>query len=75
MPTIRTFAEPVNDQVTVHIPEEYRSYSFQVVLVPVAKKKSVPDFVDFLCSCPVDASELDLERDTDDGNSREEAIV
>ena len=37
MPTIRTFARPVNDSVTVQIPREYRSYSFKVLLVPVAE--------------------------------------
>ncbi len=35
MPAIRTFVKPVNDSVTVHIPKEYRSYSFEIVLVPV----------------------------------------
>ena len=34
MPTITTYAKPVNDLLTLHIPEEYRSYSFQVVLIP-----------------------------------------
>lgn len=37
MPTIRTFARPVNNSVTVQIPREYRSYSFKVLLVPVAE--------------------------------------
>ncbi len=74
MPAIRTFAKPVNDTVTIQIPEEYRSYSFEVVLVPFSAKPSKPNFVDFLCSCPVDASELDLSRDSDDGSGREEAF-
>ncbi len=34
MPTITTYAKPVNDYLTLRIPEEYRSYSFQVVLIP-----------------------------------------
>lgn len=34
MPTITTFAKPVNDFLMLRIPEEYRSYSFQVVLIP-----------------------------------------
>ena len=34
MPTITTYAKPVNDFLTLRIPEEYRSYSFQVVLIP-----------------------------------------
>jgi hypothetical protein len=74
MPTIRTFAEPVNDTLTVQIPREYRSYSFEVVLVPFVKEKRKPNFVDFLCKCPVPAEELDLSRDCDDGSSREEAF-
>ena len=40
MPAIRTFAKPVNDSVTVHIPKEYRSYSFEIVLVPVEQEGS-----------------------------------
>ena len=75
MPTIRTFAEPVNDTLTVQIPKEYRSYSFEVVLVPFIKEKSKPDFVDFLCQCPAEEGELDLSRDRDDGSSREEAFA
>ena len=75
MPTIRTFAEPVNDVLTVRIPREYRSYSFEVVLVPFVKEKSKPNFVDFLCNCPVNEEELDLSRDPDDGSSREEAFA
>ena len=71
MPTIRTFAEPVNDVLTVRIPREYSSYSFEVVLVPFVKEKSKPNFVDFLCNCPVNEEELDLPRDPDDGSSRE----
>ena len=35
MPAIRTFARPVNDIVTLSIPREYRSYSFEIMLVPV----------------------------------------
>ena len=40
MPTITTYAKPVNDFLTLRIPEEYRSYSFQVVLIP---KMEFPD--------------------------------
>lgn len=36
------------------------------------KRKS---FVDFLRSCPVDLSELDLERDKDTGENRESVFV
>lgn len=47
------------------------SPSFEVVLVPFVKEKSKPNFVDFLCNCPVNEEELDLSRDPDDGSSRE----
>ena len=75
MPAIRTFAEPVNDTLTVQIPREYRSYSFEVVLVPFIKKERKPNFVDFLCNCPAEDGDLDLSRDPDDGLSREEAFA
>ena len=75
MPAIRTFAEPVNDTLTVQIPREYRSYSFEVVLVPFVKEKHKPNFVDFLCSCPAEEGDLDLSRDPDDGSNREEAFA
>ena len=74
MPAIRTFAEPVNDTLTVQIPREYRSYSFEVVLVPFVKGKRKPNFVDFLCNCPAEEGDLDLSRDPDDGSSREGAF-
>ena len=35
MPAIRTVAHPVNNTVTVNIPKEYRSYSFEVFIVPI----------------------------------------
>ena len=75
MPAIRTFAEPVNDTLTVQIPREYRSYSFEVVLVPFVKEKRRPNFVDFLCNCPAEEGDLDLSRDPDDGSGREEAFA
>lgn len=34
MPTLRTYARPIDDTVMVKIPKEYASYSFQVILVP-----------------------------------------
>ena len=36
MPAIRTVAHPVNNTVTVSIPKKYRSYSFEVFIVPIA---------------------------------------
>ena len=75
MPTIRTFADPVDDMLTVRIPREYKSYSFEVVLVPFVKEsRKKPNFVDFLCSCPADEGDLDLSRDSDNGRGREEAF-
>ena len=75
MPAIRTFVEPVNDTLTVQIPREYRSYSFEVVLVPFVKEAQKPNFVDFLCNCPAEEGDLDLSRDPDDGSRREEAFA
>ena len=46
MPTLRTFAEPIDDTVMVKIPKEYASYSFQVILVPykaMLKRKQPAD--------------------------------
>ncbi len=40
MPLLRTYAEPVEDTVTVRIPKEYTSYSFQVILVPCNERPS-----------------------------------
>ena len=34
MPTIQTVARPRRNHISVAIPEEYSSYSFQVILVP-----------------------------------------
>ena len=44
MPTLRTYAEPVNDTVMIKIPKEYASYAFQVILVPykAAAKREIP---------------------------------
>ena len=36
MPAVRTIARPpLSDSVTVRIPEEYRSYSLEIVIMPV----------------------------------------
>ena len=79
MPAIRTFAEPVDDVLMVRIPREYSSYSFQVILVPLAP--TVPHaapvvrvgrksrtFVEALLSCPKldDGETLDVTRDPSD---------
>ena len=37
MPAVRTIAKPpLSDSVVVRIPEEYRSYSLEILVVPVA---------------------------------------
>ncbi len=35
MPAIRTIMRPVNDTVTISIPEEYRSCSLEVIVLPI----------------------------------------
>ena len=63
MPPIQTIASPRRDRISVAIPKEYRSYSFQVILVPLAPESPVAPrrrsrmrkretFVDALLSCP-----------------------
>ena len=47
MPTIQTIARPRRNRVTVSVPEEYKGYSFQVILVPFKEeKKAAYDFSD-----------------------------
>ncbi len=38
MPTFTTYAKPTNEYLTIRIPDEYRSYSFQVVLLPMCEE-------------------------------------
>ena len=56
----------------MQVPKEYRAYSFQVILVPLAPERTVArrkcmrkrgNFVDALLSCPVldDGEELDVD--------------
>ena len=79
MPPIQTIASPRRDRISVAIPKEYRSYSFQVILVPLAPESPVAPrrrsrmrkretFVDALLSCPKfeDGDELELARDPSD---------
>ena len=35
MPAIRTIMRPVNDTVTISVPEEYRSCSLEVIVLPI----------------------------------------
>jgi hypothetical protein len=46
MPMLRTYAEPIEDMVTVKIPREYMSYSFQVILVPCNVKPAANSAAD-----------------------------
>jgi len=79
MPPIQTIASPRRDKISVTIPKEYRSYSFQVILVPLApegvKEERSPrraprrrskTFVDALLSCPKLDKGLDISRDHED---------
>jgi len=79
MPPIQTIASPCRDKISVTIPKEYRSYSFQVILVPLAPegakesrsqrrapRRSSKTFVDALLSCPKLDGELDISRDHED---------
>ena len=40
MPPIETIARPVRNRISVKVPKEYSSYSFQVLLVPLAPGKA-----------------------------------
>ena len=43
MPAVRTITRPpLKDSVTVHIPEEYRSYSLEIVIIPVMDESRRP---------------------------------
>ena len=61
----------------MQVPKEYKSYSFQVILVPLAPERQRPSvsrvkrgrtFVDALLSCQIldDGDELDVSRDISD---------
>lgn len=45
MPTIQTVVRPQRNRISLPIPEEYREYSFQVILVPF--KDDEPKKYDF----------------------------
>ena len=77
MPPIETIARPCRNRISVSVPREYSSYSFQVILVPlgVDMSASIPtkprkkrSFVDALLSCPKldDGETLDVSRDSND---------
>ncbi len=77
MPPIETIARPRRNRISVSVPREYSSYSFQVILVPLGvdmpafvptKPRKKRSFVDALLSCPKlgDGETLDVSRDPDD---------
>lgn len=79
MPPIETIASPSRNQIKIQVPKEYASYSFQVILVPLAengvatrevssRRTSRKSFVDYLMSCPKldEGEELDVSRNQSD---------
>ena len=71
MSPIETIAKPRRNRITVPVPKEYGTCSFQVILVPLGNGKrgeKKPSFVDALLSCPKlgDGESLDITRDTSD---------
>lgn len=77
MPPIEMIARPCRNRISVSVPREYSSYSFQVILVPLGvdmpafvptKPRKKLSFVDALLSCPKldDGETLDVSRDPDD---------
>lgn len=80
MMAIETIARPRRNRISIAVPREYGSYSFQVILLPIAAEDSFPahaavrtrpkkrTFVDALLSCPkLDEGEtLDISRDSSD---------
>jgi len=79
MPPIQTIASPRRNRISVAVPKEYGSYSFQVILVPLvpegektarsqrpAPRRRSKTFVDALLSCPKLNKELDISRDRED---------
>ena len=77
MSPIETIARPYRNRISVSVPREYSSYSFQVILVPLGvdtvdappqKSRKAGSFVDALLSCPKlgDGETLDVTRDPGD---------
>ena len=40
MPPIETIARPIRNRISIRVPKEYASYSFQVLLVPLSPQKT-----------------------------------
>lgn len=81
MSSIETIAMPVGNRISVDVPEEYASYLFHVLLVPLHDKSPSlsraehrsrhtrqRNFVEALLSCPKlpEGETLDISRDTAD---------
>ena len=80
MPAIETIARPRRNRISIAVPREYGSYSFQVILLPIASGDTIPahsaararpkkkTFVDALLSCPklAEGETLDISRDPAD---------
>lgn len=80
MPPIETIVKPYRNRISVSVPKEYGSYSFQVILVPLKPagasaavsssraRRPRRSFVDALLSCPKlgDGESLDVSRDPAD---------
>ena len=80
MPSLETIARPRGNRISITVPKEYGSYSFQVILLPIASEDSSlvhsavrsrskkRTFVDALLSCPKldDGDTLDVSRDAGD---------
>ena len=80
MPAIETIARPRRNRISIAVPREYGSYSFQVILLPIVSEDSIfahtttrirpkkKTFVEALLSCPkLDEGEtLDISRDPKD---------
>ena len=82
MPAIETIARPRRNRISIAVPREYGSYSFQVIILPIASEDSFfahsaartrpkpkkKTFVDALLSCPKleEGETLDVSRDSSD---------
>ena len=78
MPPIETIARPRRNRISIPVPKEYGSYSFQVILVPLVPNVPPPpsspagrrkkNFVEALLSCPklADGETLDVSRNETD---------
>jgi hypothetical protein len=69
MPAVRTITRPpLKDSVTVHIPEEYRSYSLEIIVVPVFNEAATRkyDFSDLVGRAKFDGDPVAYQRSVRD---------